>query len=49
VISLDVLTALLAIAVLKPMRHKYLRANASIEGTLTTGESSPANIEPRSF
>jgi OFA family oxalate/formate antiporter-like MFS transporter len=30
VISLDVLTALLAIAVLKPLRHKYLRANASI-------------------
>ncbi|MDB5774849.1 MAG: oxlT2 [Herbaspirillum sp.] len=28
VISLDVLTALLAIAVLKPMRQKYLRANA---------------------
>jgi OFA family oxalate/formate antiporter-like MFS transporter len=28
VISLDVLTALLAIAVLKPLRHKYLRANA---------------------
>jgi OFA family oxalate/formate antiporter-like MFS transporter len=30
VISLDVLTALLAIAVLKPLRQKYLRANASI-------------------
>jgi oxalate/formate antiporter len=30
VISLDVLTALLAIAVLKPLRKKYLRANASI-------------------
>jgi MFS transporter, OFA family, oxalate/formate antiporter len=30
VISLDVLTALLAIAVLKPLRRKYLRANASI-------------------
>jgi oxalate/formate antiporter len=29
VISLDVLTALLAIAVLKPLRKKYLRANAS--------------------
>jgi MFS transporter, OFA family, oxalate/formate antiporter len=49
VISLDVLTALLAIAVLKPMRHKYLRANALIEGSLTAGESSPANIESRSF
>jgi len=30
VISLDILTALLAIAVLKPMRHRYLRTNASI-------------------
>jgi len=30
VISLDILTALLAIAVLKPMRHGYLRSNASI-------------------
>jgi oxalate/formate antiporter len=30
VITLDVLTALLAIAVLKPMRQKYLHANASI-------------------
>jgi oxalate/formate antiporter len=30
VISLDILTALLAIAVLKPLRHNYLRANASI-------------------
>ena len=30
VIALDVLTALLAIAVLKPLRDKYLRANASI-------------------
>jgi oxalate/formate antiporter len=30
VISLDGLTALLAIAVLKPLRRKYLRANASI-------------------
>ena len=30
VISLDVLTALLAIAVLRPLRKKYLRANASI-------------------
>jgi len=30
VISLDILTALLAIAVLKPMRHSYLRTNASI-------------------
>jgi MFS transporter, OFA family, oxalate/formate antiporter len=30
VISLDVLTALLAIAVLKPLRQKYLRTNASI-------------------
>ena len=29
VISLDILTALLAIAVLKPLRHNYLRANAS--------------------
>ena len=29
VISLDVLTALLAIAVLRPLRKKYLRANAS--------------------
>src|SRR3984893_6330784 len=47
VISLDILTALLAIAVLKPMRHKYLRANASTEGTVTAAESSPANIEPR--
>jgi oxalate/formate antiporter len=30
VISLDILTALLATAVLKPLRSKYLRANASI-------------------
>jgi oxalate/formate antiporter len=30
VISLDILTALLAIAVLKPTRSKYLRANASV-------------------
>jgi OFA family oxalate/formate antiporter-like MFS transporter len=30
VISLDVLTALLAIAILKPLRQKYLRAHASI-------------------
>jgi MFS transporter, OFA family, oxalate/formate antiporter len=30
VISLDILTALLAMAVLKPMRLKYFRANASI-------------------
>jgi len=30
VISLDILTALLAIAVLKPMRRSYLRTNASI-------------------
>ena len=30
VISLDVLTALLAIAVLRPMRTKYIRANASM-------------------
>jgi oxalate/formate antiporter len=30
VISLDVLTALLAIAVLQPLRRKYLRANASV-------------------
>jgi OFA family oxalate/formate antiporter-like MFS transporter len=29
VITLDVLTALLAIAVLKPLRKKYLHANAS--------------------
>jgi OFA family oxalate/formate antiporter-like MFS transporter len=29
VITLDILTAILAIAVLKPMRQKYLRANAS--------------------
>jgi OFA family oxalate/formate antiporter-like MFS transporter len=29
VITLDIVTALLAIAVLKPMRQKYLRANAS--------------------
>ncbi|MDB5991276.1 MAG: oxlT [Herbaspirillum sp.] len=29
VIALDVLTALLAIGLLKPMRQKYLRANAS--------------------
>jgi MFS family permease len=29
VISLDILTALLAIAVLKPMRGKYVRANAA--------------------
>jgi MFS family permease len=49
VISLDALTALLAIAVLKPMRHRYLRANASIEGSLRTGESVPTDIEPRSF
>jgi MFS transporter, OFA family, oxalate/formate antiporter len=31
VISLDILTALLAIAVLKPTRSKYLRANASVQ------------------
>jgi hypothetical protein len=30
VISLDILTALLAMAVLKPTRLKYFRANASI-------------------
>src|ERR1700693_756591 len=41
VITLDVLTALLAIAVLKPMRHRYLRANASITGSLTAGERGP--------
>jgi MFS family permease len=29
VITLDILTAIIAIAVLKPMRQKYLRANAS--------------------
>jgi MFS transporter, OFA family, oxalate/formate antiporter len=31
VISLDILTALLAIAVLKPMRDRYLRTHASID------------------
>lgn len=35
VIALDALTALLAIAVLKPMRHGYLRTNASIHPRLS--------------
>ena len=49
VISLDALTALLAIAVLKPMREKYLRANASIEGSPRAGESIPDGFKRRSF
>ena len=49
VISLDALTALLAIAVLKPTREKYLRANASIEGRPRAGESIPDGFKRRSF
>jgi len=49
VISLDALTALLAIAVLKPLRHHYLRANASVDGRPRAGESRPENIKQRSF
>jgi hypothetical protein len=41
VISLDVLTALLAISVLKPVRHKCLRANASIEGACQLARVTP--------
>jgi OFA family oxalate/formate antiporter-like MFS transporter len=48
VISLDALTALLAIAVLKPMRERYLRANASI-GSPRAGESIPDGFKRRSF
>jgi MFS family permease len=48
VISLDALTALLAIAVLKPAREKYLRANASIEGSPGAGETLPDGVKRRS-
>ena len=48
VISLDALTAVLAIAVLKPMRERYLRANASIEGGPGAGGSIPDGFKRRS-
>jgi OFA family oxalate/formate antiporter-like MFS transporter len=48
VISLDALTALIAIAVLKPMRERYLRANASI-GSPRAGESIPDGFKRRSL
>jgi OFA family oxalate/formate antiporter-like MFS transporter len=49
VISLDALTALLAIAVLKPMRENYLRANASIEGSPRAGQSITDSLKRRSI
>ncbi len=48
VISLDALTALLAVAVLKPMREKYLRANASIAESPRPGGSIPGGFKRRS-
>lgn len=48
-ISLDALTALLAIAVLKPMRERYLSANASTEGGPKADESIPDAFKRRSL
>jgi MFS transporter, OFA family, oxalate/formate antiporter len=49
VISLDALTALLAVAALKPMREKYLRANASIEESPKAGGSISDGFKRRSM
>ena len=49
VISLDALTALLAVAVLKPMRENYLLAHASIDGAPGAGGSAPDRSKRRSM